>query len=318
MQNRFRARMMLALAPAALCWTGCAGGAGSSFPAVAAAGAQAGVASTLAARAARSGTQAQATTYIYACQPYTSDCLVYDANGNLLKTVSKHTDEPLGITADPDGNLYVAREDTEEVAVYSPGMASVSRVLHTGKDVALDVAVHGETVAVADQHAVTVFEPGATKPSRRLTDPDVLQGSGIAFDSKGNCYWSLVSQTSGGRIDEFAGCAGSPQALAITGFPAGLAFDGSDNLYFANDTFDASAGVYKCAGVANCVAVYGQDTNPTFIKFDKGWKDLYVSGMGAPTVTEISIATGSIVQTISQGLSSSNPPFGIAVGPGAR
>ncbi len=34
-------------------------------------------------------------------------------------------------------------------------------------------------------------------------------------------------------IDEFAGCTGEPQSTGIIGLLNGLAFDGSDNLYFS-------------------------------------------------------------------------------------
>ncbi len=73
----------------------------------------------------------------------------------------------------------------------------------------------------------------------------------MTYDKAGNCYWSYNDNSGIGQIDEFPKCASgaSPINLGLSlGFAGGIAFDGSDNLWYS----DQLAGLYKCNGTSSC------------------------------------------------------------------
>jgi DNA-binding beta-propeller fold protein YncE len=266
----------------------------------------------------RGAERSTSSSFLYSC---TSEpkCFVFDDGGQLVRKVPKGFLMPLGLAADPQGNLYMADEFAKSVTVWAPGMTNVLQTLPTGTDVPLDVAVHDGWIATSDLHAVTVFPSGSATPVR-LTDADQLQGSGIAFDSHGNCYWSLYLDQASGHtvVDEFIGCAGDPQRLNIPGSPVSLAFDGNDNLYYASDSFDAKAGIYTCTGLTHCAAKYFKGRDPLSIRFDNGWQHLYAADGRGHTISRIDLSTGKVDQTIRKGFSGYLPPVGIAFGPGPQ
>jgi hypothetical protein len=264
---------------------------------------------------------ASATPYVYTCQSGTaSDCLIYSSDGKLLKTLKKHLQSPLGVAAGKDGRFYVANELGNNVLVYSAGGGKLLRTLDNGGNTPIDVAVYQDEVAVANLHVMTFFAAGATQPTRTLKDSNAFQGSGAAFDSLGNCYWSFVNQKSAAQVDEFKHCKGRPHNLHITpGSPYGVAFDAAGNLYYTSYS-SQTQGVFKCTGVTSCGLAYGQFIDPQYLNFSGDFKDLWVSDPGnyqsGAALYEINVKTGKVLQTITAGLSFFNPPSGVAAGPG--
>jgi hypothetical protein len=255
---------------------------------------------------------------VFTCQNGLAyECRVYDETGNLLRTKKRNLVDPQGVVAGSDGLLYVANEGAKNVLVYAAGGHKLLRTLDDGGNVPLDVAVFGRTVAAANQHNVTVFLAGATTPSRTLTDSNVLQGSGVAFDPSGNCYWSFASDTGGTQLDEFVGCNGSPITVPITaGSPDGLAFDGSGNLWYTSFSSLKGAGIYRCKGVGKCRIAFDQFQDAVYINFSHDFHDLWVDDRGSAALYEVDVKTGQIVEQITEGLSGSNPPVGVAAAPG--
>jgi len=188
--------------------------------------------------------------------------------------------------------------------------------------VPVDVAVYNGELAVANQKNVTVFTKGAQKPTRTLTASGVVAGSGTAFDSKGNCYFSF-STSSGASVDEFKACNGKPQALSISpGSPYGIAFDGKGNLWYTSYAA-AGPGVYECSGVTSCAQVYKalNFINPQYLNFSKGFTDLWIDDPAnyqcyCTGLYEIDVATGKEVGRIISDMSFFDPPTGVAVAPG--
>jgi hypothetical protein len=262
-----------------------------------------------------------AATYIYTCQNGTTfDCLVYNARGKLLRTLTTGVQSPDGVAAGKDGRFYVANNFGDNLLVYSAGGRELLRKLDNGGNAPLDVAVYHDTLAVSNLRNMTFFSAGATKPTRTLNDPSVVQGSGAAFDLKGNCYWSLVNQRLTTQVDEFKGCKGKPNKLDITpGSPYGIAFDGKDNLYYTSFSTQAN-GVYKCTGVRSCALVYNQFIDPQYLNFSNNFAYLWINDPGnisnGSALYEIHVATGKLVRKITSGLSFFDPPTGVAVGPG--
>jgi len=270
--------------------------------------------------AMRSVPAARSREFVFTCQNGTVfDCLIYTEHGKLLRTLTTGVESPLGVAAGRDGLLYVANEFADNVLVYSVGGRSLLHELDNGGNAPIDVAVFHDEVAVANEHNVTVFKPGATKPTRTLNDPNVLQGSGVAFDAKGNCYWSMSTETSTVQVDEFVGCKGSPTVLNVRpGSPYGIAFDSSGNLYYASYSSSAD-GVYRCSGTSACKLVYTQFVDPEYLNFSGDFKDLWLNDPGSSNgsaIDEVDVKTGKTIETITNGLSFFNPPSGVAVAPG--
>jgi DNA-binding beta-propeller fold protein YncE len=264
---------------------------------------------------------AKTGVYVYTCQSASSsvDCLVY-AKNKVLRTLTKSLQKPLGVAAGKDGRFYVADKTAMKIFVYSAGGTKQIATLNDAGNVPLDVAVDADKVAVANQTTLTFFAKGATKPTATLKDTRVSQGYGAAFDTAGNCYWSFASKTSGARVDEFKGCKGNAHDLEIgAGSPYGIAFDGSNNLYYTS-YLSASDGVYKCIGITSCALAYGKFVDPQYLNFSRGFTDLWVSDPGnyqsGAALYKIDAATGKVLVKITDGISFFDPPTGVAAGPG--
>jgi sugar lactone lactonase YvrE len=175
----------------------------------------------------------RAARYVYTCQNGTLfQCLVYDLHGKVVNTIGDGIESPIGIATDVAGNVYVANEFADDVTEYAPGGSGLIATLDNAGNVPIDVVASDGVVAVANLNSVTVFVGGATEPTRTLVIPNVLQASGVAFDSKGNCYVAFVKDTTGTAIDEYDGCNGAANQFDVkSGTPYNIAFDRSDNLY---------------------------------------------------------------------------------------
>jgi len=266
----------------------------------------------------RSGTTTPAKhEFVFTCQSALAyECRVYNGDGLLLRTKKKELVDPRAVAAGGDGLLYVANEGARNVLVYTAGARKLLRALDDGGNVPLDVAVFGQTVVTSNLHNATVFLPGATKPSRTLTDQNVLQGSGVAFDPSGNCFWSFTNEQSMAQVDEFTGCKGKPIAVPISaGSPQSMAFDGKGNLWYTSLS-TRGPGVYRCTGTSGCQIVYDEFANPSNINFSRDFRDLWVNDPGSGSLYEVDVASGKIVQRITAGLTSANPPAGVASAPG--
>lgn len=261
-----------------------------------------------------------AGAFAYTCQSGTSvDCLVFKGP-KLFKSITANVKQPRGVAVGKDGRFYVADESAQEIFVFAAGGGSLLATLSDSGGKPVDVAVYQDQLAVSNTTSVSYYAKGATKPTRTLKDSSAKTGSGVAFDSKGNCYWSFVNTKSAAQVDEFAGCTGKAKNLNISpGKPYGLAFDGSGNLYYTSFT-SSTQGVYKCSGVTSCAKAFSQFINPQYVNFGKGYKDLWLNDQGnyqsGTALYEIDIQTGKVIETITSGMSFFDPPNGVAAGPG--
>jgi streptogramin lyase len=265
------------------------------------------------------------TSYAYTCQSESSniDCLVYQGS-KVVRTLAKGLKKPLGVAAGKDGLFYIADESAKDIFVYSAGGAKLVATMSDGSNAPVDVAVYNDEVAASNKNTLTFFAKGATKPTLTLKDTTAVQGSGAAFDSAGNCYWSFTTK-SGASVDEFKGCKGNPVTLKVApGTPYGIAFDGNGNLYYTSYNA-ADRGIYRCSGVKSCALAFRKIkppfVNPQYIQFSSNFADVWIDDPGdyqcyCSGLYEIDVETGKEVGKILAGLSFFNPPSGVAIGPG--
>ena len=264
-----------------------------------------------------------AASYSYTCQSSTSsiDCLVYQGS-KTVRTLTKGLKKPRGVAAGKDGLFYIADESAKDIFIYSAGGAKLVATLSDGSNTPVDVAVYNDEVAAANKNTLTFFKKGATKPTLTLKDATAVQGSGAAFDSAGNCYWSFTTK-SGASVDEFKGCKGKPVNLKISpGTPYGIAFDGNGNLYYTSYNA-AGRGIYSCSGVKSCARAFTKFgfINPQYVNFSSDFTDVWIDDAGdyqcyCSGLYGIDIKTGKESARIITGLSYFDQPTGVAVGPG--
>jgi hypothetical protein len=266
---------------------------------------------------------AKSGAYAYTCQSETSevDCLGFRGS-KLVLTLTKGLKEPLGVAAGKDGLFYIADRSAKDIFVYSAGGAKLVATLSDGSNAPVDVAVYNDEVAASNKNTLTFFKKGATKPTLTLKDTTAVQGSGAAFDSVGNCYWSFTTK-SGASVDEFKGCKGKPVNLKIApGTPYGIAFDGNGNLYYTGYN-GSSRGIYACSGVKSCALAFPKLSfvDPQYLNFSSNFADVWIDDTGdyqcyCEGLYEIDVKSGKEVAKILSGLKFFDPPSGVAAGPG--
>ena len=169
--------------------------------------------------------------------------------GSFIAAGSTKPDGPIGVTFGPNGYLYVASSNDNELLRYDRDGKFVDvfasgSALHGPADI--EVGPDGNLyVANFDNFSGTsieVFDPWAKAPASRyvgtfasasgsvpLNGPTFLE-----FGKNGHLY---VSATSVDQVLEFTaagGFVGTYAAGAALGFPAGLAFDSANRLYVAS------------------------------------------------------------------------------------
>ena len=266
--------------------------------------------------------------WMYLAQLYGEDLAIYKRVGLTLQydETLGATDgvvAPQGTVATSNGWWYVA--NGTNVLVYrstskgpvaatplnDPGQLAVNVDVTPSRQVA---AVSNGTSSSAGAGSVSVYLRRQTNPARTLTyGSDPVQGTGVAIDRRGNCYWGFNDpNTKSGSIVEFAGCQGSGTPI-ITGIAntQGLAFDQRGDLYY----IDQPVGIYKCVkATSNCKKFSTSFTLPVNLNFDHKDKLLWVAD-AAGYVYAVNPKDGKVRGATEIG-GPTNPPFGIAPAPG--
>jgi len=263
--------------------------------------------------------------YVYSCHYYGSDCRIFNLSGQQTGQLTATADglsNPQGTDVGKKGHWYIANTGASNVPEYNAGGAKLLQTLSDSGQYPVDVATHPHGVVVSNIYttsftagSVDVFNGNSTTASYSLTDPNAFQGIGVTYDKAGNCYWSYNDNSGIGQIDEFPKCASgaSPINLGLSlGFAGGIAFDGSDNLWYS----DQLSGLYKCNGTSNCTQVLTGFSDGLMINFNKSWKTLYVADAGAGNIDSVNPNNPAIVVFASPG--TSDPPFGVTASPSSK
>ena len=273
--------------------------------------------------ATRRSSSSPSTQWVLYCARANNDCNVLSPLGTLTSTLnaSSGLSEPQGnATGLITGYWYIANTGGSDVPYYKTnGSGSPFAVAGTVAlpnpvpdpnqypgDVAVDetgdsfglltdtkLAVSNISTTSSGPGSLTVFTTsGSSYSTSSLGDKQAIEGVGVAFDLRGDCFWSFNQAASEGPglIDEFKSCKGKPRRLKSikTGFAGGLAFDNNGDLWYT----DQLAGtIYECTQPTkpdpDCSQVFTGTTfgDPAGINFDADSANLYVAD-----------ATGSIDQ----------------------
>ncbi|MBX9791084.1 MAG: hypothetical protein K2Y37_19365 [Pirellulales bacterium] len=183
----------------------------------------------------------------------TNDVLRYSDTGTPLGSFiavgNTKPDGPIGVKFGPDGYLYVASSNDNELLRYDRDgkfvdVFATGGALHGPADI--EVGPDGNLyVANFDNFSGTsieVFDPWAKTPAARYVGTFASASASVPlngptfleFGRNGNLY---VSATSVDQVLEFTaagGFVGTYAAGAALGYPAGLAFDSANRLYVAS------------------------------------------------------------------------------------
>lgn len=281
-------------------------------------------------------------TLVYTAQYWGNDLKIYKVEAStpsFIESLTSGLRRPQGIaTTVPSagdreanhgvrGDWYVANTGDSNIPIYEStpsGPQGPTSILDDRGEYPADVAVSDTMdLVVASNMSTTRFGPGslslyangATSPTGQLTVDGLVEGVGVAFDRAGDCFWSINQFSSAtASIVEFPHCSGAATTVVSDiGFAGGIAFDRDDNLYYA----DQVSGVYKCVGTSQCTLLASGFSDPMFINFDAEWATLWLTDAGG-YIDAIDPETGAIrTSTLADG-GFSDPPFGIALAPGAR
>ena len=281
-------------------------------------------------------TQSKLPILIYTAQLYGEDVQIYKRNGLNLQyqaSLTQGVSSPEGTQTTVNGWWYVANSGNSNVLIYrtkknGPVKAPVS-TLSDYQEIPVNVSVtpNRRLVAVSNfspigggNGSVSVYLDRQAVPSRTLTyGMYQVNGSGVAIDHQGNCYWGINSQTSGaGSIVEFSGCSGGG-SLVVSGIGnvGGLALDQKDDLFYVDRANDAIDECVEHGGKSSCGAFLSGSplSKPQNINFDQHDQVLWVADASG-YIFAVSPKTGGVLSTTAAHGGASDPPFGVAPEPG--
>jgi hypothetical protein len=253
---------------------------------------------------------------------YVSDFLanvvqIYPASGSNPAPIGQITDGisgPMGSFVDSHGDLFTSNVTNYTVTMYPKGSLNWT-LRYTGLEYPTSVTVGKDgTVYIADISGNKVFEylKGSTRPKRII---NVTTPQGVALDAENNLYVSYNTGQHGGgpgAVNEYAPHSTSGTTLpAQISWAAGDAIDGSGNLVVA-DQSTAQVEIFA-PGASSPTRVITQGLQDPFrIAFDKTFKHLYVADPEANALFVYDYATGTLTNTITNGLTS---VYGVALFP---
>jgi hypothetical protein len=252
---------------------------------------------------------------------------IYPVRGNDQQPIGQLTSgllSPQGMTVDKNHNLWVANTNAFNIVAFRRGSTTPFRVLKDPGYYPLSVAVDGNGTVYAANAAglngppgnVTVWAKGKTKPTAVLTYPTFLIVNGVAVDASNNLFVSYIPTSGPPAIVEFGPGSQTGHPVNIPDVNEGeMAFDSSGNLVM--ETLQNTLGIWAppfTTGPARTIQAFGNE--PTL---DKSERNVWVAyaNFSTPHILGYNYKTGKLVDTISNGWTSSAIPYGVAIDPPA-
>jgi hypothetical protein len=209
-------------------------------------------------------------------------------------------DEPEGLATDKKGNLYVTNIGGDTVTVYKPGQTSPFLTLAEPNEPVSVAVGSNDDVYVGDfSGAVEVFAPGATSPSRRLTNAALEYVLGLGVDASNDVYAAGLG-ASGAAVVEYADATGTGTNLGLTGLsvPAGAFIDNNKNLAIS-DFGDDEVLIYP-PGETSPSSTFSAPS-PDRSGVNKAKNEMYIPEGDSDALGVYDYPTGTLVTTIDIG-----------------
>jgi DNA-binding beta-propeller fold protein YncE len=164
---------------------------------------------------------------------------------------------------------------------------------------------------------VSKWIAGKVEP-KILAVPNNVQVLYCALDDKHDLYVDYQSSTTGaGALVEFIGGKGTPKLTKVTtAYPGGLEFDDTQDLVGV-DQLGPTTNIYELPA-PKPTKTFTDPGDPLSVALTTDGKDIYVSDASGGSVYEYTYPGFKLKDTISTGLGSSSPPFGLAADPGLK
>ena len=271
---------------------------------------------------------------LYVSQFYTNDIQVYRQTGtgqSPVGTIVNGVINPQGLTVTANGDLYVANTGANNILVFHKGHLNPYRTLSDAGQYPVDVAVDTDGTVYAsnifDTNAiagsVSVYAPGANTPTHNYKVPNNLKVLFDALNDSSTLYVNYIDLNTGlGAMVKFypGGNTAYPTAVT-TGFPGGLQFDNTQDLLGLDQvgpTFGGGfASIYELPSPTPSFTFASDNGDPLGVALVRNERHVYVSDAVFGVVHEYTYPGGVETNTISSGLGSSSPPFGVAADAGA-
>lgn len=266
---------------------------------------------------------------LYVSQYYTSDVQIYKQAGKSQSPCSEITTNmlnPQGIfVVAKTGDVWVANTGDSNVVELKKGSTKIIKTLSDSGEYPVDVCVDTNGNVYASNIITTAGGAGSvtewikgTGKGKTLAIANNTKVLFCALDNKHNLYVNYISSSTGaGAMVEFVGGKGTAKVTKVTSeFPGAMQFDKTQDLN-ANDQEAFTTCNYELPNPkGKCFTVPGV-SDLLGLRFTPTNAHVYEGDAAGGSVYEFSYPGWKLLDTISAGLGSSSPPFGVAVDPGA-
>lgn len=253
------------------------------------------------------------TAKVYVSDYDTNTVLIYSAYGKNQKPIGKITNGingPLGSFVSAAGTLYVTNINGGTVTVYPAGHYKPSKTYTVSEPISVLVDADG-TMYVSEyaNNEVVEFDKGATSPSRTIS---ISFPESLWLDKNLNLYVSYNDTSAAGHVMKFKHKATTGTDLGITeGFAGGMQLDPKGNLLLGDQT-NLVINVYAPGKTSPTRQINTSPADPYKFSMNKAATLIYVAPANEAAVPVFNYASGSLVNTISQSITS---PYGIGNSP---
>lgn len=266
---------------------------------------------------------------LYASQFYSNDVQIYDqvgSNQSPIATITNGVVNPQGMWTTPNGDVWVANTGANNILVFKKGQLNAYKTLNDSGQYPVDIVVGVDGTAYATNifdtaggpGSVSVYAPGSTNPTNTLVVPNNAKVLFDGMSHNNHLYVNYIDATTGaGAMVKYKNGTGHAHPTNITfAFPGGIEFPLNNDLT-ANDQLGPWTGIWELPTATTSFQWATPNAgDPLGLALRHDEKHVYVSDALNGSVYEFTYEAGSLVNTISNGLGSSSPPFGLATDPG--